>query len=94
MSSEGKLGNLLISAASYFPSMSPPSPVLNVLQSLSHWLLNSTASSYLKLSSTQILALTSLSVSNLSFKDQMVASTTTLKNAVSSLFMSSSIGSV
>lgn len=67
----------LISIISYL------SPGLNVLQSLSHWLHNSPPSSFLKMSSTPNLALTSPSVSNLSFDDSKLVSTSTLRNAVS-----------
>lgn len=96
MSSEGKLGKFcffFISTASSIPSMSVSSQLLNVLQRVSHWLYNSTSSSFLKLSSTPNLALTSPSVSILSSKDSMAVSTTTLKNVVSRLYMSSTIGS-
>lgn len=52
---------------------------VNVLQSLSHWLHNPTSSSFLKLSSPPNMALTSPSVSKLSFK-------------ICSLFTASTIG--
>lgn len=95
MSSEGRLGKLLISRASSLPSMSSSSSVLHVLRSSLHWLENDSPSIFLKLSSAPNLALTSPRVSNLSFysNDSMAVSTTTLKNAVSSLFVASLIGS-